>query len=232
VTNTADSTERGWRLPALEIERTVALAARRILDDHPAIAAALQEAGIAASQIPAALDAAAEVTRRLVSDTEIAEALAALVDHVELRGDGVHLTLRLSTLVSEASISDAPACPKITRTIPMQLKRRGVEMRLVIEGAGPSSRSDPALVKAIARAHRWFQDLVSGRAASIVEIAARDGFVSQYVGRLLPLAFLAPDIVEAILEGRQPIDLTAETLTNRIKLPLDWAAQKKVLGFA
>lgn len=114
----------------------------------------------------------------------------------------------------------------------MQVKRRGREIRLVIEGAAPSSKSDPALVKAIARAHGWFQDLVSGRVASITEIAARDGFVSQYVGRLLPLAFLPPDVVEAILEGRQPVELTAETLTNRVKLPIDWAAQKKALGFA
>jgi DNA invertase Pin-like site-specific DNA recombinase len=233
VTKTADATERGWRLPAQEIERTVALAARRMLDDRAAIAAALQEAGFPASQIGAALHVAIEVSKRLASEIEVPEAVAELIDHVELHQDGIRLTLALSALVSEASRSNGSVYPTITRTIPMQMKRRGLEMRLVIEGAGPSpSETDPVLVKAIARAHGWFQDLVSGRAASVVEIATRDGIASQYVGHLLPLAFLAPEIVKAIVEGRQPVDLTTETLTNRIDLPLDWAAQKMLLGFA
>jgi DNA invertase Pin-like site-specific DNA recombinase len=232
VTKTADATERGWRLPAQEIERAVALAARRMLDDRAAIAAALQEAGFPASQIPDALHLAIEVGKRLASEIEAPEALAKLIDHVELQQDGIRITLALSALVSEASKANASVYPTITRTIPMQIKKRGVETRLVLDGnGGTSSKVDPALIKAIARAWGWFDDLVSGRAASIAEIAARDGFVSQYVGRLLPLAFLAPDVVEVIIEGRQPVDLTAEALTNCVDLPLDWTAQKRALGF-
>lgn len=53
----------------------------------------------------------------------------------------------------------------------------------------------------------------------------------RYIGHLMPLAFLAPDIVEAILAGTQPVELTAETLTKRTDLPLDWAEQKALLGF-
>ncbi len=55
--------------------------------------------------------------------------------------------------------------------------------------------------------------------------------MSQYVGRLLPLTFLAPDVVEAIIKGRQPVDRTAEALTSRVDLALDWTAQKRALGF-
>jgi site-specific DNA recombinase len=51
-----------------------------------------------------------------------------------------------------------------------------------------------------------------------------------YIARHLPLAFLAPDIVEAILSGRQPPDLTAKTLFKRVDLPLDWQAQRALLG--
>ncbi|MBE0532630.1 MAG: hypothetical protein IH626_17540 [Rhodospirillales bacterium] len=54
----------------------------------------------------------------------------------------------------------------------------------------------------------------------------------RYVGRLLPLAFLAPDIVESILAGNQPVDLTAEVLLRRTDLPLAWTDQKALLGFA
>jgi hypothetical protein len=107
-------------------------------------------------------------------------------------------------------------------------------MRLVLDSAENGSgahRPDPALIKAIVRAHRWFEDLVNGRAGSFRDIAKAEGVTHRYVGHLLPLAFLAPDIVAAILAGRQPVDLTAEMLTKRTDLPLGWAEQKMLLGF-
>jgi site-specific DNA recombinase len=113
----------------------------------------------------------------------------------------------------------------IARFFPLQVKRRGVELRLVIEGNGASApRADQALLKAVARPRRWFDDLVSGRAQSIAEIAQREGITGRYVRRMLRLAFLAPEIVEAIAQGRQPPDLTTEALTQRIDLPLDWTS--------
>lgn len=75
-------------------------------------------------------------------------------------------------------------------------------------------------MKAVVRGRRWFEDPASGRAHSHAEITRAEGVTRRYVGRLLPLAFLAPDIVTRILSGRQPVDLTAETLTKRIELPL------------
>jgi hypothetical protein len=86
-----------------------------------------------------------------------------------------------------------------------------------------------ALLKAVARAHRWFDRHSSGRAGSVEEIALREGFTARYVRRLLGLAFLAPEMVEAIASGHQPPDLTAEALSQRINLPLDWSAQKEAL---
>ncbi|WP_246337306.1 hypothetical protein [Azospirillum oleiclasticum] len=59
----------------------------------------------------------------------------------------------------------------------------------------------------------------------------REGVSDRYVGHLLPLAFLAPDIVEAIVAGRQPPGLTAESLIKRTDLPLDWDRQREALGF-
>jgi hypothetical protein len=66
---------------------------------------------------------------------------------------------------------------------------------------------DPALVKAIARGHKWFEDLVTGRARSLVEIAKAEGVTRRYVGRLLPLALIAPDIIASVLAGTQPVHL-------------------------
>jgi hypothetical protein len=111
---------------------------------------------------------------------------------------------------------------------------RGIEMRLVIGGgSGSAPRIDSTILKATARARRWFDDLVSGRAVSMVEIGKREGVGKRYVSRMIRLAFLSPAIVERIAEGRQPPELTAQFLsTGRGDLPLSWSGQEKLLGFA
>ena len=121
----------------------------------------------------------------------------------------------------------------ISRFFPMTVRRRGVEMRLVIAGnRAPAPRADSALLKAVARARQWSEDLLAGRAQSVVEIAERERVGSRYIRRLLRLAFLAPVIVEAIAAGDQPPELTAEALAERIDLPLLWTAQAKAMGIA
>ncbi len=86
------------------------------------------------------------------------------------------------------------------------------------------TRADPALVKALARAFRYRKLMDEGRYASISEMAAAERIDRGYLGRVLQLTLLAPDIVEKILDGRQPEDLT---LPRRVEpLPLEWARQR------
>jgi hypothetical protein len=86
-------------------------------------------------------------------------------------------------------------------------------------------------LKALARAHRWFEEISTGKARSLAAIAAREGLSVRYVGRLIRLAFLAPDIIEQIVKGCQPPELTAESLLrDRTQLPLEWSAQLNALG--
>jgi hypothetical protein len=81
----------------------------------------------------------------------------------------------------------------LTREAALAIKRRGVEMRLVIEYyAVRKAKVDPVLLKEVARAHRCFEALLSGRAASVGAVAALEGIDKSYVSRLLPLAFLSP----------------------------------------
>jgi hypothetical protein len=111
------------------------------------------------------------------------------------------------------------------------MKRRGVETRIVIAaGNEPPRKVDPALLKAVARARVWFDELASGRVRSFVEVARNEGIAKRYVERLSRLAFVAPAIVEAICQGQQPGELSTETLLNRIDLPLEWPAQRDALG--
>jgi site-specific DNA recombinase len=98
-------------------------------------------------------------------------------------------------------------------------------------GGSGAPRLDPALVTAIARAHQWFEDLVSGRAGSLVEIAKAEGVTDRYVGQLLPLAFPTLNVVSLVLAGTQPVHLTTEMLMKRTDLPLDWEEQRALLGF-
>jgi hypothetical protein len=106
-------------------------------------------------------------------------------------------------------------------------------MKFVVSGDSKASlKTDPALLKIVARARCWFDDLVSGRVASMVEIGKREKLGKRYVSRVIRLAFLAPEIVEQIVNGCQPPELTAQSLLNdRTELPLAWGAQHKLLGF-
>jgi hypothetical protein len=219
-----------WRLPASEIERTVAAAAHQLLGDEPAIATAVKEAGMTASQIPSVLEATRAWDRKLQSEAEVGAALTALVHRVELGRDGLRLSVKMPVPPDQdraAGQTDAI----ITRFVPMRLRRRGVELRLVIQDAHAArSDVDATLLKALGRARRWFDQLVSGEATSLTAIAQREGLGVRYVGRLMPLAFLAPSIVESIAQGRQPVKLTTEMLTRRTVLRPEWEVQRRALA--
>jgi hypothetical protein len=122
----------------------------------------------------------------------------------------------------------------LTIRIPMRLQRRGGRKLIMTpEGMAAPARKpsrDDTLVKALVRAHRWRRRIESGRAKSITDLAEQQGVTVAYVCRLLPLTCLAPDIVEAILDGRQPKGLKlAEMLGNG---PLAWNAQTETWRFS
>jgi site-specific DNA recombinase len=117
--------------------------------------------------------------------------------------------------------------------IEARLQRCGQEIRLVVEPDMASerpTRHDAALIKAIARGYIWYERLASGEVDSLRIIANELQVNQRYVGRILRSAFLAPDIVAAILEGRQPPQLSVEKL--RFGAPLLWAEQRQLFGFS
>jgi len=230
VTGTKEKNEKGWRLPAPEIENLVTQAAQQMLADHPEITESLRESGVDAINIPGALKVATEQSKKLNSTIDWAETLEKIVQRIDLGKDGMRLTLLLASMIRQGDRSGTIICPTITRDIPMQIQRRGVEMKLVIAGVD-AARVDPVLIKAVARARTWFDELQSGAVKSIRDIANREDISDRYVSHLLPLAFLAPDIVEAIVAGQQPADLTTDALIKRINLPADWSEQRRILGF-
>ena len=222
--------EHGWRLSAPEVERSVSAAARQILADRDAIAQAVEESGSDAHRLPGVLKSAQAWSERLRTKREAAAALADLIERTDLSRDGIRVTLKVPIPPAEEQKAAPPLHIVLTKFVPMQMKRRGVEMRMVLEGDATAVRVDLPLLKAVGRARRWSQDLIAGRVRSVSEIARREELDRRSAHRLLRLGFLSPRIVEAIAEGRQPPDLTAIGLSRRVDLPLLWRAQEQALG--
>ena len=118
-----------------------------------------------------------------------------------------------------------PVPETVTLHVPFRIVKRGgrKEMQLP-DGAKPSRRADSALIKALARAFRWKRMLESGEFATIAELAEREGIAPSYMTRVLRLTLLAPDIVEAILDGRQRPEVTLTRLMEGF--PEEWEHQR------
>lgn len=122
----------------------------------------------------------------------------------------------------------------VTVHIPWKLKKRGGR-KLVIcpdgtsTAAKPIERIDSAMVKALARAFRWRKLLETGAYGSATELAAAEGVDPSYLGRVLRLNLLAPDLVEAILDERLPAGVRLPELMK--PFPASWKKQRGVLGF-
>ena len=115
----------------------------------------------------------------------------------------------------------------VTLHVPFRVVKRGgrKEMQLP-EGATHVRRIDNTLVKALARAFRWKRMLEAGEFATIAEMAEREGIASSYMTRVLRLALLAPEIVDAILDGRHPHTTCLEQF--RAEMPVDWKTQRQL----
>lgn len=119
-----------------------------------------------------------------------------------------------------------PIPDTVTIHVPFHIAKRGGRKAMVLpEGVEQARKPDNTLVKALARAFRWKRMLESGEFASISELAEREGIAFTYMARVLRLSLLAPDIVEAILNGRQGPEVTLARLLE--PFPPEWTKQVK-----
>jgi site-specific DNA recombinase len=103
---------------------------------------------------------------------------------------------------------------------------------MVINGADSiAPKPDARLIKLLLRVRRFNATLAQGGGVSFAALAEREGVSRSYFTRLVRLSYLAPDIAQAILNGRQPPDLAAEKLLQNSRLPLAWHDQRTLLGF-
>ena len=113
-----------------------------------------------------------------------------------------------------------------------RLQRVGREMRMLVENAHDQTSADPGLLRIIARAHDIQTRLMQSTDLTLHAIASQERVTPGYISRLLRLPLLAPDIVTAIVNGKNPPQLTAKKLMRvALEIPSDWTEQRKLLGF-
>ena len=216
------------RLPADEIERVVMNALNERLADMRWLADQIN------GQVreTTAVCILRTIEQRVVEDdmTNVdaqSQDFLSIIDRIDTHKDRLVVSLNLAAITEpETAHTPIPA----TFEIPFQKRQNGCAKPIII-AADNAPQQDPDLIALVADARRWASELLEGRASSIQQITEREGLRSGSVSRILPLAWLAPDISTAILEGRQPPYLTAKTLRALPELPLDWAEQQRILGF-
>ena len=242
ATKLAKATGEQWRLPAEAIERIVADQVRQLLADKTQLSKWL-EPSIARLGIATILAKAAALNYRYdvsANHSEKQQILRHLFARIVVMPERITFEVRLGGLVTLLGCASGPDTDPVAQeeeggrivpiSIPLQMKRRGVEGKFVLQGSTtqPASK-DPMLIGLIAKAHLYLEALTDGSGASHQELADRLGLNGPDISRILPMAFLSPKITEAILTGRQPFDLTIAKLTRTIDLPMIWKEQQVLL---
>jgi site-specific DNA recombinase len=164
--------------------------------------------------------------------------LTALIERIVVGVDQIDIRLRPPRFSALLDGADTPSRGVNDETkilsVPVRLRRVGREIRMVIDGTDPlaAAKPDARLIRLLLKARRFNATLVHGEGVPFAALAQREGVSGSYFTRLVRLSYLAPDIIQAILDGRHPPDLTAEKLLDHSRLPLAWHDQRIVLGFA
>jgi site-specific DNA recombinase len=221
------------RVPAEQIETRI----RQVVIDWLAAptkwVAEITQRQPTASELNRVMQACTKYTEALQATDPCVEqsALKTLLIGIVVEDDTLCLTLDTPGL-AEACELEGASNNHMTHRVPCRFINRSGQLKLIVRPEDESTGGiDEALIRSVARAHHWFDQLKTGEVRSMREIAEQENLSTSYVIRYFRLAFLAPDIVEAIVEGRQPPGISVRKLTNNKKLPSDWAEQRRLLNF-
>jgi site-specific DNA recombinase len=218
-------------LPAHEIERAVIDELVTLLCDPSRLTALLQSTDPAniESYITHAATLAMEIKTHPCPST-----IARLVNRVTVGHDRIEITIgdgpNLLAGDSNGQLDVESNEDHLVITKEMHIKRSSHGKRIVLGRTHEGVKADPSLLQAIARSHQWLELMKQG--TSYKDTANQEGIDQRHVARTIRLAFLAPDITEAVLKGKAPQDLSADGLFKLSKLPADWPEQSTLLGFS
>ena len=235
------------RIPAGELEQLVLQRLQQFFADRGEVLAALDGQVEAADALAALLERAAglSVLWPTLTPIDLRALVMSLVKRVSVHATRVDIELAPASLqtVLRQEPSEWPGAaldkgddsgPVMGLSVSATLKRAGLGTRLVVEGRGGvngRANPDPTLMNQVVKAHDFYSRMMKSRGSSLREVARSAGVTPSYFTRLLRLAYLAPDITRAVVQGSQPPTLTARVLAKASRLPLDWDEQRRLLGF-
>jgi site-specific DNA recombinase len=223
------------RLPAQEVEELVLSQLATLLQSAPRILDLLQPHSLDMTETQHVAKVAREY---LASQEKVCNDLRSIVTRIIVRQQKIELRLSKQALLKafltpqqsdEIASTQTASEDLIILEADAQLQRCGGEIRLLLADAEQNrARPVPSLVRAVARANDWMDRILQGEIPNQRALARETGFDERYISRIIPLAFLAPDITEAILEGRQLAGLTLDKCV--VDVSLEWVRQRAVVG--
>jgi len=233
----------GRRMPAGDLERLVEARLTALLNTQtevfaeiePEVAEATESSGLVrrAAELACSWPELPPVDRRRI--------LLALHARVDIHRDSIEIRILTRGLLSilrgeNDSLPSKHAMEEsarsITWSLPVRLRRTGIEKRLLIDEARGTQRRSPdhSLSRLLAQAHQYHGMLMRSEGKTITQLAKDARVTGSYFTRVLRLSFLAPEILNAILRNRHPIELSAKRLVNQKRLPVAWPSQRALLG--
>jgi site-specific DNA recombinase len=220
-----DPATDGLRVPAREIEGLVAEQVAAFFDDPIAL---MTRASVAMT--PRTIAAITERCTSIAAELRRQRThpgLRGLVHQVRVLPDRVEIDLSIDQIAGRLEVRSAEGARLLTIISEARLTRTGRVVRLVkSDGTAPAaSVPDSTLVKLLLKAHRWWNILAKGE-LNMDELARQEGVTSSYLTRIVRLAFLAPEVVDALLQGRPRVGIDGAALTSTGGLPTFWSEQK------
>ncbi len=219
---------KGWRIPAEELEGILAKAIvghLLIADTRQAMVSSINDQ----SNIDQRLKAIAELSEALQSSgsRHCKTVLKAIVQRIDFAEENLTAQIDIGSALHPSENSRNIELPILEVSTPIKLARRGGDLKFILKGAsGNAANPDPNLIKTLLDARRRYRSYVGDAATTISQIAKNDDTDTADVSRSLQLAFLAPDLIGAILDGRQTMELSATKLKRLDKLPFLWEDQR------
>lgn len=231
LTQSKTADDGGWRLPAKGLEDAVIGVITKVLDNEKEWIKLLGANDLTTRNYKEAQDEVTRIRDQLASGqiVEARNVIRGLIHRITIEPGNAAIVFAKGAPMAQSG--DIESAPGYEHCIPFQTRRRGAETRIVLGGkASPEVNLDQNLIAVVNRSFRWWKLLTEEDGWSIQKLAEKDHMDASDVTRFLPLAFLAPDVIEAILDGRQPEDLTLERLKKMGPLQMPWDEQARLLG--
>ena len=244
VTGAQGSRDNGRRIPAGNLEGLVIERLRAFLTDQGALLDAVHTKTV--QDVSKLIERGRKIADFLQSSqmTTVKTTLLTLLTRVEVGSSRIDIRVSRAGLAAllAGRTPDLAKSPRnesestkevLTLKAPAHLKRVGREMRMLVENADDRTPADRGLLRIVARAHDVQLRLTQNVDLTVHDVASEEHVSAAYIYSILRLSSLAPDIVSAIVNGRNPPQLTAKKLMRLSPhLPIDWTEQRKLLGFS